>query len=228
MSFAQNCISPQSFKIFSTLATSLLQLILAHREFYPTTPFLPWKHGSEPCEHIFGWMRIISPRFTVLDARMMLPKIHAIVKNIMSGKMKIPPSEHMHSGYQYAFSDEPENNLLEFLAKFPTDEEISEDLAIAHERANQLSLIAGMGSLVSLIEDVPGPDLDEVAENLPENLSDISVCATQHYNIEYGYTEGEMREKQALEAAAHLTKEQNSLAKRSNVYIESAQSGVFR
>ncbi|EGG07985.1 uncharacterized protein MELLADRAFT_85320 [Melampsora larici-populina 98AG31] len=214
------------FKIFSTLA--LLQLILAHQEFYPTTPFLPWKHGSEPCKHIFGWMCIISPRFTVLDARMMSPKIHAIVKNIMSGKMKIPPSKHMHSGYQYAFSDEPENNHLEFLAEFPTDEEISEDLEIAHEQANQLSLIAGMGSLVSLIQDVLGPDLDEVAENSPENLSDISVCATQHYNIEYGYTGGEMREKQALEAAAHLTKEQNSLEKHSNVYIKPAQSGVFR
>ncbi|EGF99269.1 uncharacterized protein MELLADRAFT_94758 [Melampsora larici-populina 98AG31] len=100
MSFAHNCISPQSFKIFSTLATSLLQLVIAHREFYPTIPLLPWKHGSEPCEHVFGWMCVISPRFTVLDARMMMPKIHAIVKNIMSGRMKIPSSEHMHSGYQ--------------------------------------------------------------------------------------------------------------------------------
>lgn len=231
MSFTQNCISPQSFKIFSTLASSLLQLIMAHREFYPTTPLLPWKHGSEPCEHIFGWMRVISPRFTVLDARLMMPKIHAIVKNIMSGRMKIPPSEHMHSGYQYAFSNEPENDDLRFLAEFPNDQEIAEDLAIAHERANQLSLVSGMGSLACLINDLPVPPLDTLAEQSPENLSgtfevgilmfktfflfifilDISVCATQHYDIEYGYTVATCPEKQALESAAHLTKEQNSI-----------------
>lgn len=61
MSFHLNGISHQSFKIFSTLAESLLALIISHREYYSEFPFCPWKHGTEACEHIFGWMRVISP-----------------------------------------------------------------------------------------------------------------------------------------------------------------------
>ncbi|EGF97335.1 uncharacterized protein MELLADRAFT_85855 [Melampsora larici-populina 98AG31] len=206
----------KNFKIFSTLATSLLQLIIAHREFYPNCPLLPWKHGSEPCEHGFGWMRVLSPQFTVLDARMMMPKLHLIVKNIMSGKMKIPPSEHIHSGYQYAFCDEPDSDNLKILTKFPTDIEISEDLKTAYERANHLVTISGMGSLTSLICDTPDVDLEESYENSPENLSDVSVCATQLYDIEYRYKVGSCPEKEVLEAAANLTKEQNAI----NLFLE--------
>ncbi|EGG10021.1 uncharacterized protein MELLADRAFT_94343 [Melampsora larici-populina 98AG31] len=183
----------------------------SHREFYPTCPLLPWKHGSEPCEHSFGWMRVISPRFTVLDARMMMPKIHLIVKNIMSGKMKIPPSEHMHSGYQYAFSDEPDTNNLKILTEFPSDIEIHEDLKTAYERADHLVTISGMGSLNSLICDTPGVEVEDSYEIIPENLSDVSVCATQNYDIDYVYKVGSCPEKEALEAAALLTKEQNTI-----------------
>ncbi|EGG10901.1 uncharacterized protein MELLADRAFT_92264 [Melampsora larici-populina 98AG31] len=184
---------------------------LSHREYYPNYPLLPWKHGSEPVEHIFGWMRVISPRFTVLDARMMMPKIHAIVKNVMSGRINLPSSEHMHAGYQYAFSDEPKDENLDFLAQFPTDSEISEDLAVAYEQADQLTQVSGMGSLKSLDQEVPARDLDDLHVESPENFSDISVCTTQQYDILYEYKGNVLREKQALEAAAHLTKEENSV-----------------
>ncbi|EGG09507.1 uncharacterized protein MELLADRAFT_95999 [Melampsora larici-populina 98AG31] len=168
-----DCDKQDDVQAFQTLSSSTLAASLAHDdmiEFYPNIPLLPWKHGSEPCEHVFGWMHVISPRSTVLDARMMMPKIHAIVKNIMLGRMKIPSSEHMHSGYQYAFSDEPDNENIKFLAEFPSDKEISEDLGIAYEQANQLALICGMGSLNSTIDDVP-EDLDDSYQNSPKNLS---------------------------------------------------------
>ncbi|EGF99437.1 uncharacterized protein MELLADRAFT_94635 [Melampsora larici-populina 98AG31] len=108
MSMKNNGISPQSFNIFETLAQILLSLIISHREHYPDFPFLPWKHGSEACEHIFGWMRVISENFSVLDARLMIPKIFAVIKSIVMGKMKMAPSEHMHAGYQISFSQEHE------------------------------------------------------------------------------------------------------------------------
>ncbi|EGG06106.1 uncharacterized protein MELLADRAFT_87473 [Melampsora larici-populina 98AG31] len=137
--------------------------------------------------------------------------IHAIVKNVMSGRIKLPSSEHMHAGYQYAFSDEPKDENLDLLAQFPTDSEISEDLAVAYERADQLAQASGMGSLKSLDQEVPAPDLDDLHVESPENFSDISVCTTQQYDILYEYEGNVLREKQALEAAAHLTKEQNSV-----------------
>lgn len=98
MSVDRNGISHQSFKIFSQLAPSLLSLIIAHREFYPGFPFLPWKHGTKACEHIFGWMRVIFPKFTFLDALQMGAKLFTIVKNIMTDKISMPTSEHIHSG----------------------------------------------------------------------------------------------------------------------------------
>lgn len=98
MSLKNNFISHQSFRIFDSLGESLIGLILSHRDYYPDIPLLPWKHGTEACEHIFGWMRVISPNFTILDARQMMPKIYSVVKSVMSGKVKLAPSAHMHSG----------------------------------------------------------------------------------------------------------------------------------
>lgn len=156
---------PQDFFYFCKLTRSTHHISLRVLSNLPFAPI------SEPVEHVFGWMRVLSPRFTVLDARMMMPKIHAIVKNVMSGKMKIPPSEHMHSGYQYAFSDEPESDDLKILAQFPTDSEISEDLALAYERANQLTTISGMGGLKSLMGHTPASVLEDLDETSPENFA---------------------------------------------------------
>ncbi|KAH9820386.1 hypothetical protein DFH28DRAFT_1121611 [Melampsora americana] len=68
--------------------------------------------------------------------------------------------------------------------------------------ANQLSSGACL-----LIIDLEDPD-----EASPENLADVSVCVTQHYNIEYGYEVDRTCKKEALEAAAHLTSKQNSIS----------------
>ena len=95
MSINRNGVSHQSYDIFHFLGNSLIGLIISHREFYPSVPLLPWKHGTEACKHIFGWMRVIMPNFTVLDARQMLPKVFAVVRNVMSGQMKMPQSEHL-------------------------------------------------------------------------------------------------------------------------------------
>lgn len=169
MSFHQNGISHPSFKIFSTLPRSLLALILAHREYYPKYPLFPWKHGTEPCEHIFGWMRVISPRFSVLDARFMMPKIHAVVKSAMGGRIKIPPSEHLHSGYQYAFGDEEANENLRLLRTWPTNAEISNELMIANKIANSLAESAGMGPLEPDDEEL---DVDSVLDELRTPVED--------------------------------------------------------
>jgi hypothetical protein len=94
MSIDQNGVSHQSYEIF--------HFLVSHRSFHPKIPLLPWKHGTEACEHIFGWMRVIMPNFTVLDARQILPKVFAVVRNVMSGQMKMPQSEHLRSGVYFS------------------------------------------------------------------------------------------------------------------------------
>lgn len=71
---------------------------MAYSDYYPDTPLIPWKHGTEPRKHSFGWMRAMMPNFTVLDARQMMPKIFTVVKSVLRGHITIPKSEHRHSG----------------------------------------------------------------------------------------------------------------------------------
>ncbi|EGG06419.1 uncharacterized protein MELLADRAFT_86613 [Melampsora larici-populina 98AG31] len=145
MSLDRNGISHESFKTFKHLAISLLTLIIAHREYYPEHPLMPWKHGTEACEHIFGWMRVILPNFTFLDAMQMMPKIFTIIKNIMMKRVKIPTGEHIHSGSQYSWNQASTGSqCYAHLTTFPSDERINILLSIAKSRAKTLLEFTGM------------------------------------------------------------------------------------
>ncbi|EGF97440.1 uncharacterized protein MELLADRAFT_85351 [Melampsora larici-populina 98AG31] len=186
-------------------------------DYYPDYPFCPWKHGTESCEHVFGWMRVLSPRFSVLDARFMMPKIHAVVKSVMSGKIKIPPSKHIHSGYQYAFGDEGSLETIKHLRTYPTNAEISEDLTIANQIANSLAHLAGMGPLDPKDDDLPAEEDDlpsddeDLGPYMTDSSPDISTCATKDYRVHYASKAGDFSEEVAFAKAATLAKEQNTL-----------------
>ena len=57
-------ISLQSYNIFTSLAETLVLLIIAHRDYYTDYPLLPWEHGTEALEHVFGIARQLVPDFT--------------------------------------------------------------------------------------------------------------------------------------------------------------------
>ncbi|KAH9450992.1 hypothetical protein Pst134EB_018497 [Puccinia striiformis f. sp. tritici] len=195
MSFKRNGISHQSHKIFSTLADSLLSLILSHREYYPDTPLMPWKHGTEACEHIFGWMRVILPNFTVLDARQMMPKIFIIVKSIMSGKVKMLKSDHIHSGYQYSFSDSVvcSPKLTDASKKFPNNEQIDELLKLAEKRAKTLIKFTGM-------QKVPGKESSRssTGRSVDNASDDVLFSITKQYCFKSPPAHHNHREKNDL------------------------------
>lgn len=92
-----------SHKIFSHLAEPLLGLILAYQEYYHNLPLMPCKHGTKACEHIFGWLIVMMPGLTVLNAQQMIPKIFTLVKIIISGDPEFPKSEHIHWGFFFYF-----------------------------------------------------------------------------------------------------------------------------
>jgi hypothetical protein len=66
-SFSRSCISLQSWKIFISLAESMVLLIIAYRNFYSNFPFFPWEHGTEAIEHMFGIARQIVPDFSYYE-----------------------------------------------------------------------------------------------------------------------------------------------------------------
>jgi hypothetical protein len=66
-SVARSFISIQSYRIFKSLAESLVLLIISHRDYYEDYPLLPWEHGTETLEHVFGLARQVVPDFTAYE-----------------------------------------------------------------------------------------------------------------------------------------------------------------
>uniref|UniRef100_U9SND4 Uncharacterized protein n=1 Tax=Rhizophagus irregularis (strain DAOM 181602 / DAOM 197198 / MUCL 43194) TaxID=747089 RepID=U9SND4_RHIID len=66
-SYMRSFISLQSYNIFTSLAESLVLLIIAHRDYYSDYPLLPWEHGTEALEHVFGIARQLVPDFTAYE-----------------------------------------------------------------------------------------------------------------------------------------------------------------
>ncbi|EGG06742.1 uncharacterized protein MELLADRAFT_86362 [Melampsora larici-populina 98AG31] len=160
---------------------------------------MPWKHGTKPIEHVFGWMCVISPNLAVLDARQMVPKLHAVVKSVMSGIIKISKSEHLHSGYEFAFSKEPDSEHIDRLCYFPTDKEITYNLTVAKKRAISLASFVGMHN-ASIVDTPVGLSGNKV-------LGDVSTCMAESYDVEYNFGP-EKSLKAAVAAAAEATDEQ--------------------
>ncbi|KAI7944157.1 hypothetical protein MJO28_011685 [Puccinia striiformis f. sp. tritici] len=189
MSIARNGISRQSYEIFHFLGKALIGLIISHREYYLTVPLLPWKHGTEACEHIFGWMRVIMPNFTVLDARQMLPKIFAIVKNVMGGQMKMPESDHLQSGYKYNFTNKLVADSYEHLAHFPSNLEITHELAVAKSQARKIAMFAGIDPSFFTTSPLSSPN---ATPNNDEDANEgISISTSADYEVVYACVPGE-------------------------------------
>lgn len=73
MSTEHTRISHQSHKILEQITKGLLALITSHCKYYSDFPLIPcpWNHGIKAWEHIFRWMCVILPNFTLLDAHEM-------------------------------------------------------------------------------------------------------------------------------------------------------------
>ncbi|EGG11704.1 uncharacterized protein MELLADRAFT_90901 [Melampsora larici-populina 98AG31] len=223
MSPEKNGISPQSLKIFTQLAESLIALIISHREYYPEFPLLPWKHGTEMCEHLFGLLRIISPNFTVLDARQLVPKLFAIIKGIMTGTFKVPSSEHIHAGYKHCFEDEGDKPTGD-LGYFPSDHELREDLSVAEQRATHLARLCGMDVPTDAIDDsVDLPTDLEIFDNdtqpdpsQTEGISECTICdisesRSRDIEVVYRFDPSETDESEVFETAAAMMGERQKL-----------------
>ncbi|EGG10172.1 uncharacterized protein MELLADRAFT_94558 [Melampsora larici-populina 98AG31] len=211
MSLDRNGISHPAWKIFSQLASSLVALIISHREHFPDAPFVPWKHGTEACEHIFGWMRVILPKFTMLDARQMMPKIFTIIRRIMLKRIKMPKSEHIHAGYNLSFSDEPASlEQAKLLKIFPSDQRIHSIMALAEKRAQTLIEFTGM-QVVSRAKPTPSDHQHNPDESHIDEDHSVSVGITKRYDIVYQEDENDPQLGASLHAAASITQERHNL-----------------
>src|SRR3954452_23222268 len=98
ISIKQNFLADQSFAIFTSLCESMVLLVKAHRDYYSQTPFLPWLHGSESCEHFFGIARQINSDFDFIELIQMLPKISQYAKALRNGKLSFDKERSVREG----------------------------------------------------------------------------------------------------------------------------------
>ncbi|EGG05445.1 uncharacterized protein MELLADRAFT_88050 [Melampsora larici-populina 98AG31] len=146
-------------------------------------------------------MRVISPTFTVLDARQMMPKIFAVIKSIMSGHITLPRNENLHAGYEYDFSHDSTKDHTHILSQYPSDNKIRDLLEVAESLAEELAAFAGMAT------NNPDVSVQEPTgeQTLEEQHADVSISIHKRSYLEYPFNSATVTPEEALETAAGLT-----------------------
>lgn len=84
-------------------------------------------------------------------------------KGLYKREMKMTALEHMHAGFQHAFSQKHKEMNTKSLSSFPTNVEISEDLEVVRKRANRLIHFCGMGHLHPFEEEIIDDDFIKIS-----------------------------------------------------------------
>jgi len=131
-------ISADADDIIDTLVDGLLGLIyIYHDHLEKPYPLLPWMHGSEANEHVFGLLRSLVTDFTMLDVLQLIPKLHVRLMAACRAKNIKVDFRRIAAGYSHTYFDA--NDLpLGILTEFPSDNEIACAASAAFNEANAL------------------------------------------------------------------------------------------
>jgi hypothetical protein len=101
ISISRNFLAMQTYNIMISLVESLVLLIKIHRDYYENIPLLPWKHGTESCEHIFGIARQFRSDFTYLEIIQLVPKISQYLRSVQSDNLLFRKEKKVREGKYY-------------------------------------------------------------------------------------------------------------------------------
>jgi hypothetical protein len=131
-------ISADADDIIDTLIDGFLALVFIHRDHLSMTfPLLPWMHGSEANEHIFGLLRSLIPDFTMLDVLRLIPKLKVRLMAACKAKNVKVEFRRTAAGYSHTYFD-ADDIPLGVLSEYPSDEEIAQAAIMAYDEANSL------------------------------------------------------------------------------------------
>lgn len=138
-------ISYPLYDVLTIYINAMIMLILAHRDFFPDIPLLPWLHSTETCEHFFGCARKIKQDFTFAEFVLMAPKLSVLISaESQSRSASIQAnSSGGRFGYYHTWHDSKGVDPIK-LCHFPTDIEISSTMRTAHSEAASLLSVLGM------------------------------------------------------------------------------------
>lgn len=136
-------ISPAADDITTILVDGLFALIYIYRDKLDGKyPLLPWIHGSEANEHVFGLLRTMVSDFTMLDVLQLIPKIRVRLHAACRNKIADSDFKRTASGYSHTYYDTDAPSLAPLL-DFPSDSDIHSACAAAHEEACALWKMLG-------------------------------------------------------------------------------------
>ncbi|PKK57776.1 hypothetical protein RhiirC2_871746 [Rhizophagus irregularis] len=177
-----------------SLVESLILLIKIYRDYYKNIPLLPWKHGTESCEHIFGISRQFCADFNYLEIVQMVPKINQYLRSILSENLLFRKEKKVREGYDFNEYEEINlsDNNIECLRYWPSDVEIDNAISTGYERAIHLARYLEMTAIpndahyfnihkrfpTSQLEDFweDNPNFRTTDDELDLDSSSISQC----------------------------------------------------
>lgn len=104
--------------------------------------------GTEPNEHVFGFLHDLVPDFTMLDLLRLVPKLAVRLMAACKRKSTKANFKKTASGYSHTYADADNTDLL-VLASFPTDEEMESATKDAYEEALTLWELLGYDPMIN-------------------------------------------------------------------------------
>ena len=134
-------ISHDADSIIDTLVSGLLGLILIHRDTLDHTfPLMPWTHGSESNEHVFGLMRSLISDFTMLDVLRMIPKL--TVRLQAACRARYQRFGGTAAGYSHTYFEDDDAPSDQF-SQFPSNQTLDSLAKVAYDEATYLWSLLG-------------------------------------------------------------------------------------
>ncbi|KAI0301414.1 hypothetical protein BC826DRAFT_1102007 [Russula brevipes] len=185
-------ISSAADDIIDILIDGLIGLIYIHRDYLDTTfPLLPWMHGSEGNEHVFGLLRSLISDFTMLDVLRLVPKLNVRLMAACRAKHSTTDFQRTAAGYCHTYFDAG-NISLDVLSTFPSDHDIAQAASAAFDEANTLwDLLGYYRSNKLSIPTLPSTSVHDVDD--PDDAIDDAD------------TSGRRLLQEALDASAQLS-----------------------
>ncbi|KAF9493481.1 hypothetical protein BDN71DRAFT_1432399 [Pleurotus eryngii] len=151
-------LSQEADDILDILVNGLLALIIIHCDYLSLSfLLLPWTHGSEANEHVFGLLHSMIPKFTVIDAIKVIPKLNICLMAACSRKIEISKLRRGGAGYAHSHFNSSSTDMAA-LSQF-----------LLQEVFKQVAGTAGLTPSLSRIPIVD-PDLD-----IDDSLDESSV-----------------------------------------------------
>jgi hypothetical protein len=137
-------LSRECLDITRIIIEGYFSLLIIYRDHLPgnLTPFLPWLHSSEACEHTFGCCRCLVKDFTYLDFLYMIPKLRISLRRAVL-RSRTSDSKARASGYNHTYFDNRDLDAFA-LSTLPTTDDMAALSQTARDEADMLVTACGV------------------------------------------------------------------------------------